>query len=472
MAYLYQSLAAELRSSLLAGTLKAGDKLPSLRQMSRSRGVSLATVMEAYALLEAEGQLETRPQSGFYVRRPAQAPLPRTAATVQAPATVRSDRFVEQILTCLRQPDMLMLGSTSLHPDLLPNAALARLLHSCALRQPFNIYAETAGHAELRRQIALRSLDSARPLEADELVITAGCIEAIALSLRCVAGPGDVIAVESPAFYGILQTIEGQGMQAIEIPADPIEGLSLELLAQAIERYPIKALVTVPSFHNPLGYCMPPARKQALVESLTSRGIAIIEDDIYGEFWYDAPPPTLRAYDRTGLVLLCSSFSKTLAPGLRIGWAAPGRFTEEFLHQKRMHSLTTATLPQLALAAYLRRGAYERHLRALRKTLRANMQRLVSGVENSFPTGTRLSQPTGGVALWLELPQSIEAMALYQRALDHHIAIAPGPMFALRREAGRDFGHCLRLSCGLPWTANVDVAVAQLGRWACEMAIS
>ena len=468
MSFLYESLAQELRGSILTGTLKAGDKLPSLRHMGRSRGLSLATVMEAYALLEAEGHLEARPQSGFYVRRARRAPLPHSAQTLQAPAEVRSDRFINEILAAIRQPGMLMLASTSLDQALLPNTALARLLHSCALRQPFNYYEDSCGHAELRRQIAQRTLDTPSPLGADELVITAGCMEAITFSLRCVARPGDVIAVESPAFYGILQTIEGQGMQALEIPSDPIKGLDLTLLARAVEDYPVKALVTVPSFHNPLGYCMPPAGKRILVEMLTARGIAIIEDDIYGEFYYDydQPPPTLRSFDSSGLVLLCSSFSKTLAPGLRIGWAAPGRFYEEFLHQKRMHSISTATLPQQALAAYLRRGAYERHLRGLRRVLQANLQRLISGVEQHFPAGTRLSRPVGGVVLWIELPAPASAMELYGLALDAGIAIAPGPMFALRREPGHDFSHCLRLSCGLPWNEATDQAIARLGRLA------
>lgn len=471
MAYLYENLAQEIRGSILAGTLKAGERLPSLRQMSRSRGLSLATVMEAYSLLEAEGQLETRPQSGFYVRRSSRAPLPQAAVQLAAPSEVRSDRFIQGVLDDLKRPGLLMLGSTSLDPALLPNAALARLLHQAALRQNFNVYEDSRGHAELRRQIAQRSLDTPSPLSADELVISAGCIEAITLSLRCVARPGDIIAVESPVFYGILQTIEGQGMRALEIPADPIQGLDLELLAQALENYPVKALVTVPSFHNPLGYCMSPEHKQRLVEMLTGRGIAIIEDDIYGEFYYDydEPPPTLRSFDRTGWVMLCSSFSKTLAPGLRIGWAAPGRFYEEFLHQKRMHTVTTATLPQMALAAYLRRGAYERHLRSLRRTLQVNLQRLSSGVEAAFPAGTRLSRPVGGTVLWVELPEPVAAMALFEQALAQGIAISPGPLFALRRESGRDFGHCVRLSCGLPWSDEADAALVTLGRLAAEL---
>lgn len=469
MAYLYETLAAELRSGILAGTLKPQEKLPSLRRMSSSRKLSLATVMEAYSLLEAEGYLEVRSQSGFYVRKPTSAPLPQAAGSLSKPVEVRSDRFVNEILQTFRQEGLLMLGTTTLDPRLLPNQALARLLHQQALRQKFNVYEETTGYLELRRQIAQRSLDTPSPLLADELVITAGCVEAMALSLRCVARPGDLVAVESPTFYGILQTIEGQGLKVLEVPADPLNGLNLELLEQAVQNYPIKALVTIPSFQNPLGYCMPPERKRQLVEQLCSRGIAIIEDDIYGEFYYDQPPPTLRSFDRSGLVMLCSSFSKTLAPGLRIGWAAPGRFYEEFVHQKRMASLTTATLPQQALAAYLRRGAYERHLRSLRKTLQQNMHRLVSQVEGCFPQGTRLSQPAGGVSLWLEMPAQVSALDLYQRALAEGIGVSPGPLFALQRQAGRDFGHCLRLSCGMPWSSEIENALQKLGSWAKEL---
>ncbi|MGV3523841.1 MAG: PLP-dependent aminotransferase family protein [Candidatus Sericytochromatia bacterium] len=465
MTYLYAQLQGDLREMIQQGTLQPGERLPSLRQMQRSRGVSLATVMQAYTLLEAEGWIETRPQSGFYVKHLPRHPLPHVAPGRVQPSRVQADAGVQSFLAAARQPGMLVLGSTTLHPALLPTGALTRSLQQQLRHENYNVYAQTQGEAELRRQIALRSADSERPLVPDELVITSGCMEALTLSLRCVAQPGDVIAVESPTFYGILQTIEGQGMRVLELPTDPVLGLDFAGLQTALERHPIRALITVPSFQNPLGFCMSVARKRELLALLTTAGVAVIEDDIYGEFYRDQPPPTLRSLDPSGQVMLCSSFSKTLAPGLRIGWAAPGPHHAAFLQQKRTHNLASCTLSQRALADYLQRGSYERHLRRLRRQLNQQRSQMLDAVASAFPAETRISQPQGGVSLWLELPPGSDARALSQRALAAGIVVAPGSLFSA---SGQDYAHCLRLSCAVPWGPEVASAIAQLGRWAKE----
>lgn len=461
--FLYRQLADELRQSMLKGDLAWGEKLPSLRAMSRHRRLSLTTVKEAYDQLLSEGMLEARAQVGYFVAYRAESS--RMPLQLGPVSDVHREAFINEIVQGLCRPGLVMLGSTSLRPELLPNSALARLMHRCT-KQPFNFYAETQGLSELRQQIARRSIKSPRPLTSNELVITAGCTEAVAFALRCVAKAGELIAIESPVYYSLLQTLEGQGMRALAIPTSSRQGLNLESLEAALESYPIKALVSVPSFHNPLGACLATERRRALVEMLTSRGIPMIENDVFGELYYASAVPSLYSFDRTGLVIYCSSFSKTLARGLRIGWAAPGRFKEAFMQQKRANSLTTATLPQQALAAFLAQGDYDRHLRKLRKTLQSSMQALYDCAVAAFPPGTQINHPTGGLMLWVEMPPRVRALDLFDKALELGIGIAPGPLFALSRETGQDFGNCIRLSCPQAWDSNCEAAVRTLGQLA------
>lgn len=464
-AFLYEQLSDEIQAQIEQGTLKAGDKLPSLRSLSRSRQVSIATVTQAYLELEKRGCLSVRPQSGYYVNPLRHLAVPTLTPIHSPPALVGRDAFISGVLQELRQPNLLALGSTILEPEMLPTRALNRLIRQLSTHPAVHRYAETEGLEALRRQIAQRSLDSARPLQSSDVVVTCGCIEALNLALRTIAAPGEIIAVESPTFYGILQAIESLGMQALELPTDPNTGLSLSALEAALQTYPIRAVLTVPSFQNPLGCCMPPEHKQALLKLASRYDFQIIEDDIYGEFYFDSPPPTLYSLDRDERVILCSSFSKTLAPGFRVGWALPGRQRERFLQLKRMSSLSTASLPQLVLAEYLASGAYERHLRRLRRQLSTTVQQALGVLSQSFPTGTRISQPSGGFILWLALPQEIAAMDLYRRALKAGIGLAPGPLFS--SESAYD--HCFRLSLNRAWNPELANALQALGKLAREI---
>ncbi len=466
--FLYEQIIEAIRSQILAGTLKAGERLPSLRQLSRNRGVSLSTVSQAYDDLEAQGLIQVRPQSGYYVRAQLTFAAPKISSihSVPAePALVGRDAFISEIVTALRQPELVPLGSTILDASRLPTQALKRLIQQHSGDPAVFTYAPTAGLEVLQRQIAQRSLDSTRPLRASEVVITSGCIEALNLALRALAQPGDVIAVESPTFYGILQSIESLGMQVLEIPSDPQTGLSLIAFENALQQHPIRCLVTVPSFQNPLGCCMPLAHKRALLQLANRYDFEIIEDDIYGEFYFAEPPPTLFSLDQAQRVILCSSFSKTVAPGFRVGWALPGRHRQRFLQLKRMTSLSTSSLPQLVLAAYLASGGYERYLRGLRRELAQTLQLALQTIAEYFPAGTRISEPDGGFILWLALPAGSDAMQLYQQALQAGIGLAPGALFS----TSAAYDHCLRLSLCLPWGPRLEGALQTLGELACRL---
>ena len=323
------------------------------------------------------------------------------------------------------------------------------------------LYYDTVyGVLSLREQLARLLLDSGCQLGPDELVITTGCHEALSCSIRAVCEPGDIVAVDSPSFHGAMQTLKGLGMKALEIPTDPLTGISLEALELALEQWPIKAIQVTPSCNNPLGYIMPEPRKRALVALAQRFDVAIIEDDVYGELAYTYPRPrTIKSFDDEGRVLLCSSFSKTLAPGLRIGWVAPGRYLERVLHMKYISTGSTAPQPQLAIADFLKNGHFEPHLRKMRAQYQRNRDLMLSWVSRYFPPGTRASRPQGSFMLWLELPEAFDTLRLNRVLLEQGVQIAVGSIFS----ASGKYRNCLRMNYAAKPTSQIEDAVRKVG---------
>jgi len=463
----YEQLADEMAQAMGNGLLRAGERLPSVRQTCQRRGISPSTVFQAYGLLETRGLIEARPRSGYYVRaqkRPERA-LPQ-AAVPRADATeVTVSALAFELLESTRDHAVVPLGSAFPAPHLFPFEALARSGARAMRRvKPAQITnALTAGDPGLRQALRRRYALQGVPLAEDELVVTNGAMEALNLCLQAVTRPGDVVVLESPTFYAALQALERLNLRAVEVATDPRHGVDLDELANVLTRHTVAACWFMPSLQNPLGALMPPARKQALVALLARHGVPLIEDDVYGELYADVRrPPPAKAFDPGGGVLHCSSFSKCLAPGYRVGWAAAGRFAPLVQRLKMMSSLATALPPQLAIADYLAQGGYDRHLRQLRAVLAAEQQRARRLIERHFPAGTRVTQPAGGYFLWLELPSAVDTLALHHQAMAQGISTAPGVLFS----ADRRFVHHLRLNVGHPGDARIDEALRRLGELA------
>lgn len=466
-AYLYEQVVNRVATLIDRGTLRPGERIPSVRKLSSQLGVSISTVLQAYLLLEDRGFIEARPQSGFYVKlRPRDLPPePKTTNPSLSATKVGVAELVAKVFEAARNPDFVALATAIPSLDLLPTKQLNRLMAWVARhwgQQGMN-YDFPPGNEALRRQVARRSLDWGCSLSPDDIVTTCGAMEALNLCLRAVAKPGDTIAIESPTFYGILQAIESLGMKALEIPTHPRDGINLEALEYAIKKNKAKACMLVPNFNNPLGSCMSDKNKKQLVEMLSRREIPLIEDDMYGDIYFGAVRPKIaKVFDKEGMVLLCSSFSKTIAPGYRVGWAAPGRFKLQVEYLKSMNTVATATLPQMAVARFLESGGYDRHLRRLRQALATQVQRVILAISQCFPEGTRVTRPAGGFVLWVELPKRVDSLELYREALEKRISIAPGPIFSAKQK----YQNFIRLSCGQPWSDKLEQALITLGRLA------
>jgi DNA-binding transcriptional MocR family regulator len=465
---LYEAYAEEIAQSIRTGVMKLGDRLPSVRQASASRGVSPSTVFEAYYLLEARGLIRARERSGYFVLAGAKAQLPEPGSPADQGGdsqAVDVSELVFEILESAKARDVVPFGSAFPSPLLFPLQRLARsMASSVQAMDPWSSVDDISpGNASLRRQIALRYLADGMHVHTDDIVITNGALEGLNLCLHAVTRPGDAVIVESPAFYGALQALESHGLRAIEVPVLPREGIDLGALAAAVERHRPKACWLMTNFQNPVGSLMPDHKKQALVELLATHGVPLIEDDVYGELYFGSRRPLpAKAWDKAGLVLHSSSFSKCLAPGYRVGWTVAGRYSRAVARLKMTRTLSASAPAQAALADYLAKGGYDKHLRQLRHALSAQQGAMLEAVVRHFPKGTRATHPAGGYFLWIELAEGVDALALHRRALSLGISVAPGPMFS----AQRAFKHFIRLNYGHPWDARSEAAIATLGRLA------
>lgn len=461
----YRQLADDTEKLIAAGTLRAGDRLPSIRQACRIHRISPITVSQAYQLLESCGLVEARPKSGYFVRARLGNRLPEPAMSQPGSGStgLAVSDFIFRILDSIKDPSVVPLGSSFPAPELFPFARLGHALASAARHlQPSDTLANLPpGNAELRRLLALRYLAHGATVSPQEIIVTAGAMEGLNLCLQAVTRPGDLIAVESPTFYANLQAAERLGLKIVEIPTHPRDGVSLEALAGVLEQHPVKACLFMLNFSNPTGSLMPDERKKALIELLRQHQVPLIEDDVYAELHFGPDAPLCsKALESDGLVMHVSSFSKCLAPGYRLGWVAAGRYLEQIRRQKLTTSLATSVPVQMALAGYLKQGGYDKHLRQLRRTLADQEAHLIAAVERNFPAGTKVSRPQGGYFLWLELPPGADALTVHQQALAHGISTAPGPIFSAKGE----YRNCLRLNFGHPESAAQQEAIARLGQ--------
>ncbi len=461
----YEKFADEIAELIRTGVLGPGEKVPSVRHASRTYGVSPSTVFQAYYLLEDRGLIQARARSGYFVREHAKRPLHEPELTAHTAQTTEVDvsELVFSVLASLKDPHTVPFGSAFPSPDLFPLPRLAKsMAHALRRLSPHEIIADmTAGNADLRRQIALRYMVSGVMLPMEELVISNGAMEALNLCLQCVTQPGDLVAIESPTFYACLQVLERLQLKAVEIPVHPREGIDLGALSESLKQLPIKACWFMSSLQNPLGASMSEEKKQALYELLVEHQVPLIEDDVYAELYFGShPPKPVKSFDREGLVMHCSSFSKSLAPGYRIGWVAGGRYAEQIARLKLMTTISPSVPAQAALADYLQHGGYDRHLRKLRHALEMQQSAMLASAARHFPASTRVTRPSGGYFLWFEFPERLDSLQLLRLALAQGISLAPGPIFS----ASQGFRHCARLNYGHPWNPRSEQAMEVLGR--------
>lgn len=476
--FLYAQISSRIEQQIRQNLYKPGDKLPSVRALSEEQHISISTAYKAYVELENRSLIEARPKSGYYVKfsnhklsKNPSVQLP----SVPLPLKQIEQSDVSQMIALVYQQisgeGVIALSRAAPPAHLIPVAKLNKSMME-ALRSSGSgntNYEHLQGNISLRKQIAKNAFNWGGDVNEEDIVTTQGCMEALVFCLRAITSPGDVVAIESPAYFGVFNLMLSLNLKILEIPVDPDAGLNIEYLAEALEKVPVKACLFVPNFSNPTGSCMPDLRKQQLVKLLSKKQIPLIEDDIYGEIYFGkSRPRNCKSYDTQGWVMLCSSVSKSIAPGYRVGWCIPGRFKEKVLNIKMIHTVSSCTPTQAAIAHFFETGRYDLHMRNLRKALYMQCLRYMQGIEKYFPEGTKISPPQGGYALWIELDKKVNAFELYQAAIAQQISIAPGQIFSTDAR----FYNFVRISYGGVYDEAIDKSLQILGEIAGRLAVS
>jgi len=462
---LYLQIANNVEHQIESDVLKIGDKLPSLRTVAHEKGVSLTTAQQSYFELESRGLIESRPQSGYYVSYAHKhfKNIPQTSQPIVAKQGDDTEEIIFTVSQNIRKAKIELSAGVPA-TELLPVAKMNKaIVNATRTLQAGGLNYDKYGNQNLKKQIAIRSLKWGGKLKAEDILTTSGSIDAISFCMLTLAQRGDTIAVESPVYFGILHLAKSLGLHVLELPTNPITGIDVDALNKALKTKKIKLTLLVSNFNNPLGSCMPVENKKAVVKLMEKHNVPLIEDDIFGDLYFGKQRPACcKTYDESGIVLLCSSFSKTLAPGYRVGWLVPGRYMEKVARTKYYHSLYTTSITHEAVGSFLENDRYENHLRKLRQTLHRNSLQFLRCISQYFPDDTKVTIPQGGLHLWVELNKKTDTVELYNAAMANKISIAPGRMFTLQNQ----YNNCLKLNFGLVWNEKVEGALKLLGKLA------
>lgn len=471
----YEIVAQRIEKLVESGVLTSGEKLPSVRAMASQSGFSMMTVLEGYRLLEDKGFIESRPQSGYYLRPPylrsgkAMQKPPR-ANIVKFPLTNRRVAVSQRASFLARNAsrvDTIPLGSGYAAPDFFPSRELSIRVAKTIRNNPLesNRYLLDGGDVSLRKELARWMIESGCEVDPQEIIVTSGASQALLFALKALCKPGDSVAVESPGYYGFYNLLEYLDLNAVEIPCDPLEGISLEDVEEASWNKNIKCLLTSANLSNPTGATIPEESKRKLVNICSAKRIPIIEDDTYGDLVFEGRRRrSLKSYSEENVIYI-GSLSKTVAPGYRIGWLAPGNHFDNIMREYRIN-LFAANLPtQMGVAAFLREKGMRHQLQKVKNKLRENMSLFLNQIAEYFPAGTETSHPEGGHFLWVKLANGSSSEELATRALKEGISIAPGLLFSSQQH----YQEFFRINTGIPWSDEIAAAVKFLGRAAADL---
>lgn len=462
--HLYIQIARSLEYLINKGLYKGGDKLPSVRKMMQEKNLSMSTVLQAYTYLESKGKITSREKSGYFVSElSSRKSHSGESSSSLLENEVKINSLIVELMPVKRDNNFISFSRALPDSRLLPLKLIKKTYREVLRNDKIDFlqYEDAKGNLELRKQIARQAFRWGGMIDHDDVVITNGALEAIYLCLKAVAKPGDTIVVEAPCYYGVLQILENLSLKVLEIPEDINRGINITRLRKVIKEFDVRACVFVPNFNNPTGLLMEDFKKEQIAELANELKIPVIEDDIYGELYFgNERPKTIKSFDKQGWVMLCSSFSKNLAPGMRIGWAIPGRFAKKVEEIKFMTNICCSNIDQQVLSRILEGGLYDRFLKKYRLEIYNNITRSRKLIQENFPHGTKVSEPRGGMVLWIELPDGRDSVSIQKIAMENNIGITPGLLFSSKGS----YRNFIRFSCGNYWDQNIIRAIKQLAK--------
>ncbi|MFD2257274.1 PLP-dependent aminotransferase family protein [Luteolibacter algae] len=462
---LYQELSNRLAELIRSGTFSAGDRFPSVRRTSVEHRVSITTVMEAYRRLEDEGLIEARPRSGYYVKPPvlSESSFPQTPKSIRRPIEISSSSILDTVMSAVADPNVVPFGAAVPGSDIIPTAKLASISNSVIRRYGAESFSQTfpPGRRELRVALSRRLLSAGLKASPDEIITTQGATEAVLLSLLATCKAGDLVAIETPTFFGLLSIVQSLGLKVIELPVDPRDGVVIEALKLALSSHKIKACLLQPNYQNPIGSVMNIDAKKRLAALAEEHNFTIIEDDLYGDLAHDGHrPPSLACFGKN--VIHCGAISKTITPGLRVGWMVPGKYYDAIHELKTIRCPSSSTTSELIIAEFLEAGGYDSHLRRVRRLYATQCAKMRQAVIEHFPDTCRVNQPAGGFVLWVEMEPAFNSERFAALAFEQGISLVPGSLFS----PSCGLKNCFRLSCGFAFDERTMKAISTLGELA------
>lgn len=438
--YRYEEIAAEMESNILEGRLKPGHKLPSVRALKLKYNIGLSTVQNAYEYLMIKGLVASIPKSGYYVTGPKESDK-EGQNTLKVPARiVVHDAIFKNNLSVItahadpqKKHSITEFNVAAPGEFFIPQKLLLRTMQQVIREKGVGLlkYYPSNGSVLLKEHLAKRATLYHSRFGAEELIITDGAIQAFYIALASVTVPGDVVAIESPCIFSILEVVKNLRLKVIEIPVHAESGFDVAFLKRATEHTMLKAIVLTPNFHNPTGALLADADKKELLTIAQSRDIPIIENDVFGDLNFSGNRPSnIQSMDNSGLVMTFSSFSKTLAPGIRLGWLSPGRFFKQAEQLKFSLGSTVSPIYQETIAKLLASSSYDRHVRKFRMQLAAQSYHTINLISEFFPESTRMSQPKGGYSIWLKMEKKVNMKLFYKHCEQNGIRFTPGSAFS------------------------------------------
>lgn len=460
----YLRLVEAIEDQIVSGALSTGDKLPSLRRMNKAHNVSIATILKAMDYLSGKGYIQSEEKKGYFITYD-HAYFDHHDLVSEPSAPEDFENFEQVLKKVFLHYDLNCKVDFSVavpSKDLLPvnrlKKAVIETMHQSSDAK--SMYQPIFGNEELRKLIAQRSVISGTNLNLDEIVTTNGGTSAIGYALKVCSKPGDIIVTESPLCFGILQLAKTMDMKVREVRTSANTGIVLDDLEQVLRSGGVSAIVTVTNFGNPLGYYMPDNKKKALVDMARKYKVTLIEDDPFGDLYYASKhPSTCKQYDETGEVIYCSTFSKTLVPGFRVGYVAGGKYTEAIAKTQLYHTISANSLTHSVVAKFLETGSYDRYLNQLRKILQSNLAKFSEAIKKYFPAGTKLVKPRGGSCLWIQLDECINTLALFEICEEKGVRFVPGRLFSL----GNQYNNCLKIAFAVKWSQEVERGLRTIG---------
>lgn len=463
--YKYEKIIDYIQSAINKGVLKFNGKLPSLRKISTEFDCAISVAMQAYTELEVRGRIYAVEKSGFFVSEQSKhnIPSPQKEKHKLESEISKSNNLTKMVIDLSINKSVVNFGAGVPDQAILPINRLKKSFIKISKEQPqlLSQYSCVNGFEKLRQELAYLMLNKGVNVSSEELIITNGCSEAVAIAIKAVTSAGDTIAIESPVFFGIINILEQLERKVIELPTSPDKGIDLVTLEQLIKNKKVSACIITATFQNPLGHIMPQASKRKLVDLAARYNIPIIEDDLYGECSFNNKNyHPLKYYDYADIVLYCSSFSKTLSPGSRIGWLIPSQYKLQCESIKIAETFGGPVIVQAAMADFLHENGYEYHIKRLRKFISVQTHQVKQFILKYFPSDIKVTNPQGGYFLWIELNKNINTMELFHEAIKNNISIIPGPVFSTSNK----YNNCFRISCGSPITEKIEHGIKKLAK--------